>query len=67
MWRDICLANRASLLTALQRYRDDLDALVAMVERGDAGSIETLFREAKATRDRFVHRLENDRDEGGQG
>lgn len=64
MWRDICLANRAALLTALQRYREDLDGLIAMVERGDAASIETMFRDAKATRDRFVERLEADRDEG---
>ncbi len=59
MWRDICIANRGALLHALQRYRDDLDGLIAMVERGDAESIERLFRDAKATRDRFVERLEN--------
>lgn len=59
MWRDICIANRGALLHALQRYRDDLDGLIAMVERGDAESIEKLFRDAKTTRDRFVERLEN--------
>ncbi|MBA1148300.1 prephenate dehydrogenase/arogenate dehydrogenase family protein [Ectothiorhodospiraceae bacterium WFHF3C12] len=59
MWRDICIANRGALLNALKRYRDDLDGLIEMVERGDATSIESLFRDAKATRDRFVERLEN--------
>jgi len=57
MWRDICIANRGALLYALQRYRDDLDALIGMVARGDAERIETVFRDAKSTRDRFVQRL----------
>ncbi len=53
MWRDICLANRESLLAALQSYRDDLDALTAEVEVGDADGLLTRFRQAKAARDRF--------------
>jgi prephenate dehydrogenase len=51
MWRDICLANRAALGTVLHRYRQDLDALAAAIERGDAGTLEQVFARAKRARD----------------
>lgn len=53
MWRDICLANRESLLAALQSYRDDLDALTVEVREADAEGLLARFHRAKAARDRF--------------
>jgi len=53
MWRDICLANRESLLAALEAYRDDLDDLTAEVRSGDGEGLLARFRRAKSARDRF--------------
>ena len=53
MWRDICVANRAALLEALQAYRDDLDALTEEVRSGDAEGLLERFTRAKTARDRF--------------
>ncbi|MGD8429825.1 MAG: prephenate dehydrogenase/arogenate dehydrogenase family protein [Ectothiorhodospiraceae bacterium] len=54
MWRDICLANRDALLDTLQRYRDDLSRLTALVREGDAAGLEAVFGNAKRTRDRYL-------------
>jgi len=53
MWRDICLANRTALLETLERYREDLADLTALVRDGDGRSLETVFRRAKTTRDQY--------------
>lgn len=58
MWRDICLANREALSTALERYTADLAQLAAMVRAGDGSALEALFGQAKDARDRFVAMLE---------
>lgn len=58
MWRDICLANREALSTALERYTADLAQLAAMVRAGDGPALEALFGHAKDARDRFVAMLE---------
>jgi prephenate dehydrogenase len=54
MWRDICMANRKALLVELLRYRDGLDQVRAILERGDAKALEDLFIEARATRNRWL-------------
>lgn len=51
MWRDICLANRDALLTALHQYHDDLGALAAAIEKGDAAWLYETFTRAKHARD----------------
>ena len=51
MWRDICLANRAALLTALRQYRDDLGALADAIEKGDGNWLYDTFTRAKHARD----------------
>ncbi len=51
MWRDICLGNRTAILAALGQYRQDIDALMAAVERGDGGWLQELFTRAKRERD----------------
>lgn len=53
MWRDICIANRAALLEALQAYRDDLDEITAEVDAGDGEALLARFTRAKTARDRF--------------
>ena len=51
MWRDICLANRDALLAALRQYHDDLGALTAAIEKGDAKWLCETFTRAKHARD----------------
>ena len=58
MWRDICLANRASLLTELADYRHELELLQDCLERADAAQLETLFSRARATRDDWLARTQ---------
>lgn len=53
MWRDICLTNAPAILDALERFRADLDELIQAISAGDGSRIETVFREAKHTRDAF--------------
>src|SRR3954469_5825832 len=54
MWRDICLANRDALLRELDRYAGELAQVRAMLERGDAKALESLFARARDARDRWV-------------
>lgn len=58
MWRDICVANRGAVSTALDRYLEELTQLAALVRAGDGAALEAVFRRAKETRDRFVAMLE---------
>lgn len=51
MWRDICLANREVLGPVLRRYRDELDAVLAAIERGDGDRLLETFSRAKRVRD----------------
>jgi prephenate dehydrogenase len=53
MWHDICLANRAPLLTILGHYQQGLAALSEAIGRGDSERILSVFRNAKTERDRF--------------
>lgn len=50
MWRDICLANRLSLLKELDRYRTELDALRAVLDQGDGAALEKTFDVARTAR-----------------
>jgi prephenate dehydrogenase len=53
MWRDIFLANRAELLTLLQQYQDDLQALAEAIERGDGRWLWETFARAKHAREQL--------------
>jgi len=55
MWRDICVANRSSLLAELDRYAEKLEALRPLVERGDGAALEAVFTEARAARERWLN------------
>ncbi|MDO6462043.1 prephenate dehydrogenase/arogenate dehydrogenase family protein [Granulosicoccaceae sp. 1_MG-2023] len=54
MWRDICLSNRLALLEMLDRLSGDLAAMRELIDAGDAGAIESIFRRAKQARDEHV-------------
>jgi prephenate dehydrogenase len=60
MWRDICVANRDLLAAECLRYRDALDALRAMVERGDGAALERLFTAARDARNDWMRRAPKD-------
>jgi prephenate dehydrogenase len=50
MWRDICITNRQEVLTALDGFRDQIDAIRNDVEKSDQSAILNYFGEAKAAR-----------------
>lgn len=50
MWRDICLENRAALLTQIETYQQELSRLQQMLADHDGESLEKLFAEARAIR-----------------
>ena len=54
MWRDICIANRAAILTELNRYQRQLDGLQRMLEAGDAAALESVFTQARKARDGWL-------------
>jgi len=54
MWRDICLANRAALLTELARYRDAVDRFATMIDRADGDGLERAFVVAREARARWL-------------
>lgn len=56
MWRDICLENKEAILDALDVYQDDLVAIKKAISEGNAEEIESLFSEAKTTRDRIINK-----------
>ena len=56
MWRDICMANRDLLQAECLRYQAALDALRAMLERGDGAGLEQAFSDARDARDAWLRR-----------
>ena len=59
MWRDICLANRLAIITLLERFRGDLDALTDLIRAGDGERIAAVFSRAKAARDRCYQKKDH--------
>lgn len=54
MWRDICVANRDRLLHELHLFENKLKTIGTLLEAGDAASLEKLFAEARAARERWL-------------
>lgn len=50
IWRDVCLANGPALLAEIGLYRDALDRIAGMIERGDAAALDALFGRARDLR-----------------
>lgn len=53
MWRDIALANRASLLNLIAAQQKQLDYLSDCLERGDAVALHEYFQAAQKTREQW--------------
>jgi len=53
MWHDICIANRESLVTALERFIADLQDITRAIQQADSDFIKQTFQRAKQARDAF--------------
>lgn len=51
MWRDICITNRQEVLSALDGFKDQIDAIRNDVANSDQTAILNYFSEAKMARD----------------
>ena len=60
MWRDIALANRDSLLDAIDMFSAQLAVLRGFVETGDGPGVEGVFSRARSARERYLRWLEQD-------
>lgn len=54
MWHDICVANRAALLSVLERFQDELDRATTAVRDRDGPALFDLFTRARKLRDRYI-------------
>ena len=54
MWRDICLNNRDAIVEHIKGYQDSLNTLVDAINSQNKEQLESLFSEAKNTRDSWV-------------
>lgn len=54
LWTEILLANRGELLNHLQRFRDQLDEVIQLLQRNDAKNLQALLNAAKRNRDRLI-------------
>jgi prephenate dehydrogenase len=57
MWRDIALANKSALLSAMDMFSDHLAHLRAAVQAGNADELMNTFSRAKRARDEFASLL----------
>ena len=55
MWRDVCLANRAVLISELNTYRESLAALQDAIDRADGAALEQFFQAAAVARRRSTN------------
>ncbi|MGI6604669.1 MAG: prephenate dehydrogenase [bacterium] len=53
MWRDICLANKQAILTALDHFSEQLMTIRSLIAASAGAELETLFAQAQATRSQF--------------
>ena len=51
MWRDICLSNRESLLSMIDRLQINLQGLRTLISRADGEALQEIFSRAKKARD----------------
>lgn len=65
MWRDICVANREALLESIDGYGRSIAKLRELIDRGDAAGLESIFANARVTRDRWLAEFELAREKAG--
>lgn len=56
MWRDIALANRKNLLSALDAFTQELSGFKRLLKIGDEAAITRFFQQAKQRRDQWSNR-----------
>ena len=54
MWRDICLSNKAPVMNAIEEFEAGLSAIKQAMAADDAQALETVFRGARDTRNKFI-------------
>ncbi|MBY0474279.1 MAG: prephenate dehydrogenase/arogenate dehydrogenase family protein [Nitrosomonas sp.] len=54
MWRDICLANHATLLGQIDTYQEELNKLREMLKRHDGSALEKSFSQARGIRESWL-------------
>jgi prephenate dehydrogenase len=54
MWRDICIANRDAIGTALAEYQRELAHITRILDQGDSSALEQLFARARDARDAWL-------------
>lgn len=59
MWRDIMLANRQSVLAAIDLFSENLAQLRRAIDTSDGPQLHGIFSRAKAARDHFTAILSN--------
>lgn len=57
MWRDICVANRAALITEVDTYLAELMRTRVLLAGADATGLEAMFSAARARRDAWLESL----------
>jgi prephenate dehydrogenase len=55
MWRDICVANSDQLLQEISHFSSELETIKKFLKSNDAASLEKLFAEARAARERWLN------------
>ena len=58
MWRDICVANRHSLIRELDAYMLELIRTRLLLADADAAGLEAMFSTARARRDAWLESLQ---------
>ena len=53
MWRDVFTNNTEAVLAVLQRFNEDLQAMQAMLEKGEAGKLQEFFTRTRSIRERI--------------
>lgn len=54
IWHDICLTNRANILTAIRKYKANLNRIAQAIKAADSSDILKEFWMAKGKRDRLL-------------
>src|SRR5476649_2609340 len=50
MWRDVCIANRAALLTEIDAYTNVLARFRQAIDTADGAALETAFERSRTAR-----------------
>ena len=53
MWRDICLANKESIITDLHLYKNEVESIIAMIDQGSEEKLLAYFLKASTTRKKW--------------